>query len=59
MKQSSINMRSFLTKLWNNLTIPGEILADSKYLSQATDTADLERRMRDLQRAETRLRLHL
>jgi len=52
-------MRSFLKKLWGHLTMPGEILAQSKYLSQATDTADLERRMRDLQKAETRLRLHL
>ena len=52
-------MRAILNKLWNKLMIPGQILAESKYLSQSTDTADLERRMRDLQRAETRLRLHL
>lgn len=52
-------MRSFLKKVWDNLTMPSQILAESKYLSQATDTADLERRMRDLQKAETRLRLHL
>jgi hypothetical protein len=48
-------IKTFLNRVWDYLTMPGEIITQSKYLSQATDTADLERRMREVQRARVRL----
>jgi hypothetical protein len=47
-------LKRILTKAWDYLTMPGEILNQSRYLAQSTDVADLEYRMRKLQYAKTR-----
>lgn len=47
-------MRAFMQRVWNYITMPGEILNQSRYLAQATDVADLERRIKNVQYAKTR-----
>jgi hypothetical protein len=47
-------VKTVISKIWNYLTMPGEILNQSRYLAQSVDVADLERRMKDVQRAKTR-----
>lgn len=47
-------MCTLLKKVWNYMTMPGEIINQSRYLSGAVDVADLEKRMKDVQRAKTR-----
>lgn len=43
-----------IKKVWDYLTIPGDILSESKYLSGATDLADLERRIKQVEYARSR-----
>lgn len=42
-------MRNFLSKVWNKIRPKTQLELQDEYLSQATDLADLERRMRYLQ----------
>lgn len=46
--------KKVLTKVWNYITTPGEIINQSRYLAQSVDVADLERRMKDIQKAKSR-----
>lgn len=46
--------KKVIRKFWNYITMPGEIINQSRYLAQSVDVADLERRMKDVQRAKTR-----
>lgn len=47
-------IKNFFNKIWNFMTTPGEILNQSRYLAQAVDVADLENRMKHVQKAKTR-----
>jgi hypothetical protein len=47
-------MKAIIKKIWDYMTMPGEILNQSRYLAQSTDVVDLERRMKDLQKARVR-----
>lgn len=47
-------MRSFLKRVWNYMTMPGEIMNQSRYLAGSVDVADLENRIKNVQRAKAR-----
>ena len=47
-------MKTILKKVWDYITMPGELLNQSRYLAQSTDVADLERRIKNVQYAKTR-----